>query len=85
MIDGYSVDSDLQYLLPLRNLTFFYTNLIIRFTPELLGATASRGLLLLVIEVLIVKFGFYLLNSSLPLLDIVAYCGYKYVGYVTYI
>jgi hypothetical protein len=53
-----------------------------KFTPEVLGTTASKGLFVLAIESLLVKFGFYLLNSSLPILDIVAYCGYKYVGIV---
>jgi len=53
------------------------------FTPEVLGITASRGLVALAIEVFLIKFGFYLLNSvTVPILDVVAYCGYKYVGIV---
>jgi len=54
-----------------------------QFTPEVLGMTASRGLVALAIEVFLIKFGFYLLNSvTVPILDVVAYCGYKYVGIV---
>jgi len=54
-----------------------------KFTPEVLASTASKGLFMLMIEVLLIKFGFYLLNSfTVPILDLVAYCGYKYVGIV---
>jgi len=52
-----------------------------RFTPEVLGLTASKGMFLLGFEVMLIKFGFYLLNSlTVPVIDVVAYCGYKYVG-----
>jgi len=52
-----------------------------KFTPEVLGTTASRGVFALVMEVCLIKMGFYLLNiGTLPFLDIVAYCGYKFVG-----
>jgi len=54
-----------------------------KFTPEVLGMTASSALAALAFEVVLVKFGFYLLNSlTVPILDVVAYCGYKYVGIV---
>jgi len=54
-----------------------------KFTPEVLGITASSGLAVLAFEVIIIKFGFYLLNSlTVPILDVIAYCGYKYVGIV---
>jgi len=54
-----------------------------KFTPEILGTIASRGLFALAVEVCIIKFGFYLLNIvSLPFLDVVAYCGYKFVGII---
>jgi len=54
-----------------------------KFTPEVLGTTASRGLFALTIEVCLIKMVFYLLNiGSLPFLDIAAYCGYKFVGIV---
>jgi len=45
--------------------------------------TASSGLGMTLFEFVIIKLGCYLLNipSESALLDIVAYLGYKYVGY----
>jgi len=40
----------------------------------------SQGMAILVVEIALLKFGFFMLNASIPLLDLVAYCGYKYVG-----
>ena len=59
-------------------------NLFVRFTPEVLGMTASSALVITLIEVLLIKFGCYILNiaSDVVFLDIVAYAGYKYVGCV---
>jgi len=55
----------------------------VRFTPEVLGMTATKGLITLAFEVILIKAGFYLLNSlTVPWFDVVAYCGYKYVGIV---
>jgi len=54
-----------------------------KFTPDVLAVTASRALFALVFEIIIIKTGFYLLNSlTVPFLDIVAYSGYKNVGIV---
>jgi hypothetical protein len=51
------------------------------FSPEVVADQFSKSLMALVFEVAFVKAGFYFLSSaSVPLLDIVAYCGYKYVG-----
>ena len=55
-----------------------------RFTPEILGETISSGLGTIVLEVLLLKLGFYLLaesNFSVPLLDLVANSSYIFVGY----
>jgi len=57
------------------------TNL--KFTPEVLGVTASTGLFVLAVEILLIKTGFYLLNcGNVSLTDLAAYCGYKFVGAV---
>jgi len=57
------------------------TNL--KFTPEVLGVTASTGLIILTFEILMIKAGFYLLNcGNVSLSDLTAYCGYKFVGVV---
>lgn len=56
-----------------------------RFTPEILGETISSGLGTIVLEVLLLKLGFYLLaesNFSVPLLDLVANSSYIFVGVV---
>lgn len=51
------------------------------FKPDVLGVTASSGLFTLALEVFIVKLGFYLLAyPPVLILDLVAYCGYKFVG-----
>jgi len=51
------------------------------FTPELLGALATKTLIVLAVDVALVRLGFYLLSSSsTPILDCVALCGYGLVG-----
>lgn len=52
------------------------------FTPELISATASFALVMLILEVGLSKLGFYVAGSAVPMLDIVANCGYKYVPLV---
>eukprot|EP01083_Nonionella_stella_P069865 186518_1 len=52
------------------------------FDPQMLGKTASSALILLFVEIVIVKFGLYLVgeNVSAPsITDMVAYSGYKFV------
>eukprot|EP01087_Luapelamoeba_hula_P005674 TRINITY_DN1571_c0_g1_i1.p1 TRINITY_DN1571_c0_g1~~TRINITY_DN1571_c0_g1_i1.p1 ORF type:complete len:334 (+),score=45.75 TRINITY_DN1571_c0_g1_i1:81-1082(+) len=60
----------------------FYMGTMNAFKPELLGKLASSGLIAISFEVLFVRFGFYLLGSSVAILDLVAYCGYIFVGCV---
>ena len=54
------------------------------FHPEVLGKTASSGIAVLVIEVMLIKGGFYFLSSPTPVAfsDLLAYCAYKYVGVI---
>ncbi|BFZ07472.1 hypothetical protein BsWGS_10511 [Bradybaena similaris] len=53
-----------------------------RFTPEQLGVQASSSLVWLIIELLAFLLSLYVLNlnTSLRYLDIISYCGYKFVG-----
>ncbi len=53
-----------------------------RFTPEQLGITCSSAFVWLIIEILLLVLMTYILNVSTELkyLDLLAYCGYKYVG-----
>ncbi|CAE8698370.1 unnamed protein product, partial [Polarella glacialis] len=50
------------------------------FRPEVLPSTASFAMVLLFLEVGGAKMGFYLSGSSVPVMDIFANCGYKYVS-----
>ncbi|XP_017888042.1 protein YIF1B [Ceratina calcarata] len=53
-----------------------------RFTPEQLGITASSALAWGIIELVVHIISLYVMNldTSLSTLDLLAYCGYKYVG-----
>jgi len=55
-----------------------------RFTPEQLGMHASSVLVWNIIENCLLCLIFYILNvkSKLRTLDLIAYCGYKYVGMI---
>lgn len=50
------------------------------FRPEVLSSTASFALVLLVLEVGGAKMGFYVAGSPMPILQITANLGYKYVS-----
>lgn len=54
------------------------------FRPELLGLTATNAFAVVVIELILLKLGTYLLNTSNKShwLDLVAYSGYKFVGVI---
>jgi hypothetical protein len=53
-----------------------------RFSPEQLGVQATSALVWLIIELVAFLLSLYVLNlnTSLKYLDIIAYCGYKFVG-----
>lgn len=53
-----------------------------RFSPEQLGILASSALAWGIIELLVHTVSHYIMNldTSLSTLDLLAYCGYKYVG-----
>lgn len=55
-----------------------------RFSPELLGVQASSALVWLIMEVLAMLLSLYLVtvNTDLTTIDLLAFSGYKYVGYV---
>jgi len=52
------------------------------FSPEVLSSTASFAMILMLLEVGVAKTGFYLAGSSVPMLDMLANCGYKFVPVV---
>lgn len=64
-------------------LTGLKSGLVGRFSPEVLGITASACIIFMCFELLIIFAGFYFLQSALPsVLDLLAYCGYKFVPLV---
>ncbi|KAI9298847.1 ER to Golgi transporter Yif1 [Neoconidiobolus thromboides FSU 785] len=54
------------------------------FKPELLGKTASTALGVIFFEVMLLKLGCYLFSvtSDTQLLDLISYCGYKFIGII---
>lgn len=51
------------------------------FSPEILGAVFSAGMVLLTLEISCIYLLFYIAQTPLPgLLDIAAYSGYKYIS-----
>lgn len=55
-----------------------------QFQPELLGYTATTGLVVVIVEIVALKLGCYLLSisSQSQLFDLIAYSGYKFVGII---
>jgi protein transport protein YIF1 len=55
-----------------------------QFQPELLGYTASKAGVVVILELVVLKLGSYFLSISneSQLLDLVAYSGYKFVGII---
>ncbi|KAF9903676.1 hypothetical protein EC991_003451 [Linnemannia zychae] len=56
----------------------------VKFSPEILGPTASSAMAVIFLEFTIIKLCVYLLNvtSDVPILDLLAYSGYKFVGII---
>ncbi|THH15196.1 hypothetical protein EW146_g5244 [Bondarzewia mesenterica] len=54
------------------------------FDPEILGLTATTALFIVFADFLILRGGCYILGiqSSSPVVDLMAYCGYKFVGVI---
>ena len=54
------------------------------YKPELLGYTATKGLVVVIVEIVALKLGCYLLsiNGRSQLFDLIAYSGYKFVGII---
>lgn len=54
------------------------------FHPEVFGVVATKAIVVLILDFLFVKGGCYLLGiqGSNPIIDLIAYGGYKFVGCV---
>lgn len=55
-----------------------------RFHPEIFGVVATKAIVVVVLDFLFVKGGCYLLGiqGTTPIIDLIAYGGYKFVGCV---
>jgi protein transport protein YIF1 len=53
-----------------------------KFNPQILITIAQRGFIIILLEFLVIKLGFYLLQAptSINFLDTISISGYKYVG-----
>jgi hypothetical protein len=51
-----------------------------KFNPEVIADVTTKCFLTQILEVLIIRFGFYMMDTSVALLDLFAYTGYKYLG-----
>jgi hypothetical protein len=53
-----------------------------RFHPQVLGESASRAIMVVVLDFVFVQLGCYFLNVQGPSqsIDVIAYGGYKFVG-----
>ncbi len=58
-----------------------------RFHPEIFGIVATKAIVVLLLDFLFVKSGCYLLGvqGSSPIVDLLAYGGYKFVGCVAHL
>eukprot|EP00727_Mastigamoeba_balamuthi_P008802 m51a1_g4544 hypothetical protein (291) ;mRNA; r:58845-60420 len=52
------------------------------FTPEVLSWAATKGLSVLALEIIAVRTAMYVINTSVRLLDLIAYLSYVFVGVV---
>ncbi|KAJ6513912.1 YIF1-domain-containing protein [Mycena vitilis] len=61
-----------------------HSGLEARFHPQVLGESASRAIMVVVLDFLFVQLGCYFLNVQGPSqsIDIIAYGGYKFVGVI---
>jgi hypothetical protein len=55
-----------------------------RFHPEIFGVVATKAIVVLILDFLLLKGGCYLLGiqGTNPIVDLIAYGGYKFVGCV---
>lgn len=83
-IAGLTIRSAVMALVTFILLSTLIAGLRGKFQPELLGYTATTGLVVVIVEIVALKLGCYLLSisSQSQLLDLIAYSGYKFVGII---
>jgi hypothetical protein len=60
----------------------FFMGTQFKFTPDVLGKTLTTVTTMLVLEVLAIKGASFVWPHQTPILDILAYSGYKYIGVI---
>jgi hypothetical protein len=50
------------------------------FNPEVIADVTTKCFITQLLEVAIIRFGFYMMQATIPILDLFAYTGYKYLG-----
>ena len=51
-----------------------------KFNPEVLPDITTKCFVTQILEVLIIRFGFYMMEAPVAFLDLFSYTGYKYLG-----
>ena len=51
-----------------------------QFDPDVIPDVTTKCFVTQVLEVLVIRFGFYLMQAPVAFLDLFSYTGYKYVG-----
>ena len=51
-----------------------------QFDPEVIPDVCTKCFLANLVEVVIIRVGFYFMQTDVPFLDLMAYTGYKYLG-----
>lgn len=51
-----------------------------QFNPEVIPDVTTKCFVTQVLEVLLIRFGFYMMDTAVPFLDLFSYTGYKYLG-----
>lgn len=51
-----------------------------QFNPEVIADVTTKCFITQVLEVLLIRFGFYMMQAPVALLDLFSYTGYKYLG-----
>jgi hypothetical protein len=51
-----------------------------QFNPEVIPDVCTKCFLANLVEVVIIRVGFYMMQTNVPFLDLISYTGYKYLG-----
>jgi protein transport protein YIF1 len=61
-------------------LSAFLSGTVGKFNPQVIPSITSQCFIVQILEVACIRFGFYLMQSQVAMLDLFSYTGYKYLG-----